>query len=66
MSTHLVRAGWGATLPVSCNECGPARHECKPRINNVGLGADNVGRRPRLESMIVGQRGDIIASLACN
>jgi hypothetical protein len=41
-------------------------YDCKPRINNVGWGADNVGRRPRPESMIVGQQGYIIASLAFN
>jgi hypothetical protein len=45
---------------------GQPRHDCKPRINNVGLGADDVGRRPWLESLIVGQNRAIIASPAFN
>jgi hypothetical protein len=42
------------TLPVRCNQCGPARGDCKPRINTVGSGAMNVGRTHAPESMIVG------------
>jgi len=38
--------------------------ECEPRINNVGLGAENVGREHAPESMIVGQDGCSIASRA--
>jgi hypothetical protein len=64
MSTHLVRDGWGATLSVSCNDCEPTRHDCKPRIKSVGSGARNVGREHALESMIVGQDGRSIASRA--
>ena len=48
-----------ATLQVSCNEC-------EPRINTVGSGAINVGRKPRLESMIVGLDECSIASRAFN
>ena len=43
-----------------------AECDCKPRINNVGSGAMNVGRRPRPESMIVGPEQCSIASRACN
>jgi hypothetical protein len=32
-----------------------AGDHCEPRINTVGSGAINVGRRPPPESMIVGQ-----------
>jgi hypothetical protein len=55
-----------ATLPVCCNQYEPTRHDCRSRINNVGSGADNVGRTPALESMIVGQAGCSIASRPLN
>jgi hypothetical protein len=55
-----------ATLPVCCNEYEPTRHDCKPRINNVGSGAMNVSREHAPESMIVGQAGCSIASRAFN
>src|SRR5262245_26035419 len=38
----------------------PARHECKPRINTVGSGAEHVGRRHVPESMIVGLDGVLL------
>ena len=38
------------------------RPDCEPRINNLGLGADNVGREHPTESMIVGLEGCSIAS----
>jgi hypothetical protein len=56
----------GTTLPVRGNQCEPRRHDCEPRINNLGSGADNVGRRHAPESMIVGQRGCSIASRPLN
>jgi hypothetical protein len=40
--------------PRVLHECEPARHDCRPRINNVGLDADNVGQTHTLESMIMG------------
>jgi hypothetical protein len=43
-----------------------AGDDCEPRINNVGSGAMNVGRGPRLESMIVSRAGCSIASRAFN
>ena len=38
------------------------KDDCEPRINNVGSGASNVGRRHAPESMIMGQKGCSIAS----
>jgi glutamyl-tRNA reductase len=40
--------------------------ECKKELRHLGSGAMNVGRRPRRESMIVGQAGCSIASPAVN
>ena len=48
------------------NNVSPQEFDCEPRINNLGSGAINVGRRPRLESMIVGLGGCSIASRASN
>jgi hypothetical protein len=53
-------------MSARCKECGPTRHECEPRINNVGLGAINVGRTHAPESMIVDQDGCSIASRTLN
>ena len=53
-------------MSVRCHECEPARHDCRPRINHVGSGADNVGRTHAPESMIVGLEGCSLASRACN
>ena len=50
--------------PVRCNKCEPAGDHCKPRINNVGSGAMNVGRMHVPESMIVGREECSIASRA--
>jgi hypothetical protein len=58
-------AHW-ATLPVGVNECEPMGDHCRPRINNVGSGAINVGREHAPESMIVGRKGCSIASRALN
>src|SRR5215475_1480120 len=44
----------------------PTRHECEPRINHVGSGALNVGRRPPPESMSVGREGCSMASRTPN
>jgi hypothetical protein len=49
-----------------CTSCEPAGVDCEPRINHVGLGADNVGREHPTESIIVGLEGAIIASRAFN
>ena len=59
-----LNSGQGLTIPCSCLHT--AVDDCEPRINNVGSGAINVGRRPQLESMIVGQNGCSIASPASN
>jgi hypothetical protein len=48
------------------NACGPTRYDCELGINHVGSGAENVGREPRRESMVVGQEWCSIASLAFN
>jgi hypothetical protein len=53
-------------LPVRGNQGEPTRPDFEPRITNVGSGAMNVGRRPRRESMIVGQDEYSIASPASN
>jgi hypothetical protein len=39
------------------NHCGPTRHDCEPRINTVGSGADNVGRTHVPDSLNVSQAG---------
>ena len=43
-----------AAPPVRCHPYEPTRHDCEPRINHLGSGADNgdLGHTP--ESMIVG------------
>jgi hypothetical protein len=64
-SASLALVGSGNDLAITlldrCNQCGPTRPDGKPRCNNVDSGAINVGRRPQLESMIVGQEGCSIA-----
>jgi hypothetical protein len=44
----------------------PARHECKPRIHNVGSGAENVGLEHAPESINVSQKGGSSASRVLN
>jgi hypothetical protein len=46
--------------------CESVGDDCEPRINHVGSGAMNVGRRPWREAMIAGQAGCSIASPAFN
>jgi hypothetical protein len=55
----LIMAGCATTMDITPPHRGQPRHDGKPRINNVG-------RRPWLESMIVGQNRAIIASPAFN
>ena len=65
LSTHLMPKVQ-CLVSIGLSECEPARHDCEPRINNVGSGAENVGREHAPESMIVGREECSIASRACN
>jgi hypothetical protein len=56
----------GAMLSVRCRSCEPTRDDGEPSCNHVGSDADNVGRTHAPASMIVGQHGCSIASLASN
>jgi hypothetical protein len=56
----------GVMPPVRGNQCELARHECEPRINNVGSGAINVGRMHAPESMIVGSCAFLVMLLQAN
>jgi hypothetical protein len=42
------------------NQYGSVAGDCKPRINNVGLGAINVSRQHAPESMIMGLEGALL------
>jgi hypothetical protein len=48
------------------NDCEPTGDDYEPRINHVGSGAMNVGRRHAPESMIVGLKGCSMASRTFN